>query len=96
MRDWIKRGAQLPHDRDGRLMKELCATTYTTKNGKIILSPKELIKANLGFSPDHMDALALTFADPEAPGQLSLQGMLLSGKQNTTLHEYDPYADDRL
>jgi hypothetical protein len=89
MRAWFKRGAQLPND--PRLLEELCATKYTSKNGKIILVPKELIKAELGRSPDRGDALALTFAQEEAVSRLSLEGTMNRDKPNHAETEWDPY-----
>lgn len=92
--EWVKGRGQLPEDE--KLRKELCATTYTSKNGKIILSPKELIKENLGFSPDRSDALALTFAQAEEPGRYTLEGEMLRAKNGSCAHEYDPYSPERM
>lgn len=63
MAEWIKRGGCLPNRPD--LIRQLTASTYTMKNGKFLIEPKEEIKKRLGFSPDEADALALTFAQPE-------------------------------
>lgn len=65
MAEWVKRGGVLPNH--PTLMRELTNTTYSLKNGQFIIQPKEIIKKQLGFSPDAADALALTFAIPEAP-----------------------------
>lgn len=65
MAEWVKRNGSLPEDND--LKKELCSPTYTFKDGRLLLEPKENIKKRLGFSPDKADALALTFAIPELP-----------------------------
>jgi phage terminase large subunit len=59
---WIKRGGALPESRE--LMRALTETTYTHKNDKLILEPKEIVKEKLGFSPDEADAFVLTFAEP--------------------------------
>jgi hypothetical protein len=64
---WIRRGGQLPPANApgaNELRKALITTTYTVKDGVTILEPKDLVKAKLGFSPDHMDALMVTFAEP--------------------------------
>lgn len=92
MAEWIKRGGCLPNIPD--LQKELTAPTYTFRNGKFLLEPKEMIKKRLGFSPDLADALSMTFALPEMPGSHSLEGMLMqkSGKVQT---EYDPFDPSR-
>jgi phage terminase large subunit len=97
MRDWAKRGGQLPQDdMQMRMRKELCATTYAVVRGKIILSPKEHIKSALGFSPDRMDALALTFADPEMVGTVSAEGRAYHERGAHVKTEWDPFADSRM
>lgn len=64
---WIKRGGALPESRE--LMMALTNTTYTHKDDKLILEPKESIKDKLKFSPDEADAFVLTFAEPVSPRQ---------------------------
>jgi hypothetical protein len=61
---WVKDGGQLPEDRE--LKEELCATTFVFQGDKFRIVEKELIKSQLGRSPDKADALALTFAFPVA------------------------------
>lgn len=61
---WIKRGGALP--KDDNLKKALIETTYTLKGDKVIIEPKDALKARLRFSPDELDALMLTFAEPVA------------------------------
>lgn len=60
--DWIKRGGALPDIPE--LTQALISTTYTFKGDQLLIEPKDDIKVKLGFSPDHMDALMLTFALP--------------------------------
>lgn len=61
--EWIKRGGAIPDIKE--LKDALLQTTYSFKDEKLILEPKEDIKVKLnGQSPDHMDALMLTFAFP--------------------------------
>src|SRR5690606_28334231 len=62
MSEWIKDGGCIPDI--PQLVTELTSVTYTTKDGKLLMEPKEQLKKRLGFSPDHADALALTFALP--------------------------------
>ena len=70
MLDWMKQGGCIPDD--PLLKAELTVTEYKfTSAGKIILQPKEEIKELTGRSPDRADALALTFAYPVAPKNLS-------------------------
>lgn len=69
MAAWVKRGGKLPND--PQLARELTSIHYkVSKNGKVFLESKEDLKKRLGFSPDRADALALTFALPEMPGNL--------------------------
>ena len=63
------------------LLRELTNTTYTFKNSNFLIQPKELIKKQLGFSPDAADALALTFALPEAPKNSKFEKLI-----NTRIH----------
>ncbi len=66
--DWIRRGGALP---PGPACQELIAalsrTTYSFRGDRLLLEPKEQVKARLGYSPDDADAFALTFAQPVAP-----------------------------
>lgn len=64
MADWIKRGGSIPYD-DHALRLELTSIHYDYKNEKIIIEPKDKIKEAIGRSPDHADALGLTFASVE-------------------------------
>lgn len=65
MRDWIKKGGQLPND--PRLAEELMMPKLAFHGGVMRLEEKEQIKTRLGRSPDRGDALAQTFADVEQP-----------------------------
>ncbi len=60
--NWIKRGGALPQSHE--LAASLTETTYTHKGDALLIEPKELIKSKLGYSPDEMDGLALTFSQP--------------------------------
>jgi phage terminase large subunit len=60
--EWIKRGGALPEDNE--LLAALTQTTYTHKNDRMLLEPKDDVKAKLGYSPDCCDAFILTFAEP--------------------------------
>ena len=64
--EWIKRGGVLPNVPE--LVGELITPTYTVReNGQFQIEAKEQVKERLGRSPDLADALALTFAYPDAP-----------------------------
>jgi hypothetical protein len=62
--DWIRRGGALPESPE--IMAALTQTEYYFKGDRVILQPKELIKAKIGCSPDEMDAIVCTFAAPVA------------------------------
>jgi phage terminase large subunit len=60
---WIRdEGGALPDHPE--LLADLVAQTYTFRGDRLLLRPKEDIKLETGRSPDHGDALALTFAQP--------------------------------
>lgn len=81
--EWLKAGGGLPDDPE--LLVQLPAVTYAFKGDRLILEPKELIEAKIGYSPDEADAGALTFASPVAPRQ---RQTALSQRQEA---EYDPF-----
>lgn len=62
VREWLRTdpGAMLPPDDE--LIEELLVPTYAMMNGKIKVMDKDLMKKQLGRSPDRADALGLTFA----------------------------------
>jgi hypothetical protein len=68
MAQWVKAGGQIPRD-DTQLQDDLVVPTYTLKKGTILIEEKDQIKKRLGKSPDHADALALTFASPDMPAE---------------------------
>lgn len=88
MAEWVKRGGALP--KNPQLVRELTTSRYTFVNGKFQIIPKELIKKELGFSPDLADALALTFAWPEMPAQV-IDGVRLPSPKLRS--EFDPFAE---
>jgi hypothetical protein len=65
MAEWVKEGASIS-DKMPKIVAELSTATYSFKGDKILIEPKEMMKARLGHSPDHADALACTFAYPVA------------------------------
>ena len=66
MSEWVKRGGALPPGA-AELVDELITPEFTYVGGKFAIEPKENIKKRLGRSPNYADALALTFAEAEAP-----------------------------
>ena len=73
--EWIKQGGALPPETaEGipELIAALSQTTYSFRGDRLLLEPKEQVKARLGHSPDEADAFALTFAQPAT--RAGLQG----------------------
>lgn len=94
MAEAIKNGAALPNVPE--LIPELTIPTYTFKNGKFIIEPKDDIKKRLGRSPNFADAYSCTFAVPDMPGEA--QGILarlgLDDKRHAST-DFDPFRDER-
>lgn len=94
---WIKRGGALP--KDDNLKKALIETTYTLKGDKVIIEPKDALKARLRFSPDELDALMLTFAEPvairskQARGQHTSYFDIFSAMDNLSGNGYNARHD---
>jgi hypothetical protein len=88
MANWIKAGGSLPPIPE--MVAELTSPTYGFKEGKMIIESKDQIKKRLARSPDLADALALTFAIPDAPA--GVKRMLGGSSGNGKPKEYDPYA----
>jgi len=88
--EWIKNGGALPDIME--LTRALTQTTYTFKGDKLLLEPKEDVKAKLGHSPDHMDALMLTFALPIEKSRVNIFGNQIHAHE----YDYDPFSRDRV
>ena len=86
--NWIRRGGCIPDIRE--LKEALYKTTYSFKEDKLIIEPKEDIKEKLGYSPDHMDALLLTFAMPVE----KLTNFV--GQHSSHQFEYNPLDRNRI
>jgi hypothetical protein len=89
---WVKRGGRIPDVPE--LLAAMSQTTYSFKGDKFLIEPKKLLKQRLGYSPDHFDALMLTFAQPVArrpDAALASFGV----KRGTLESEYDPFAAAR-
>jgi phage terminase large subunit len=81
--EWIKGGGAIPNRPE--LIAALTQTTYTFKGDKLMIEPKDVIKVKLGYSPDEMDALMLTFASPVAKNVPTY-----GGKNSRYTFDYDP------
>jgi phage terminase large subunit len=91
--DYIKSGGHIPNDPE--FIAELCAHTYTFKDGLFLIEPKDLVKKKIGRSPDKFDAYILTHAMPVAispslENQHRYPGMSANAGQAKT--EYDPWS----
>lgn len=87
MAKWVKDGGCLPYSQ--RLITELTEPTYSFRNSKFLLEPKEIIKKRLGRSPDIADALCLTFALPDQPAKKPS----IFPETNQIEFDYDPLID---
>src|ERR1700756_3015400 len=94
--DWIRRGgAPAPGERSQELIAALSRTTYTFRGDKLLLEPKDQVKARLGYSPDDADAFVLTFAQPAAARERfydrTEEGLALQrrGRPGRVITEYD-------
>jgi phage terminase large subunit len=86
--EWIKAGGALPDVLE--LTQALTQTTYTFKGEQIIIEPKDDLKSKLGFSPDHMDALMLTFALPIEKTRT------VNRSQSFHQIEYNPFSREKV
>lgn len=70
---WVKDGGALAPD-DG-LKKELLAIKFTYQGDKFRVVPKDIIKKEIGRSPDKSDAIALTFSFPVVANPMKRLGI---------------------
>lgn len=92
MAEWVRAGGALP--RVPELIAELTIPTYSYSKGKFVMEDKDMIKKRLKRSPNYADALALTFATPDMPGQFSSQaGRNGAGKMAS---DWDPFSPSRM
>jgi phage terminase large subunit len=67
--EWSRRGGQLPPgSASHELIAALSQTTYSFRGDRLLLEPKEQVKARLSYSPDDTDAFVLAFAQPVVAG----------------------------
>lgn len=88
MAEWIKGPGCLP--RIPEMIAELASPTYFFSGGKFQIEAKDQIKKRLGRSPDLADALALTWALPDAPAR-NMRGTVAT-QARRGLDDYDPYS----
>lgn len=92
MREWLRSGGAIPNVSD--LKQDMAAPIYWyDASNKIVLEPKDDIKARGLPSPDLGDGLALTFAAPVEKRAHRLENRLAdAGVRADTRRPYDPYA----
>lgn len=83
--EWVRQGGALPMIDE--LVPELTEPTYSFIGGRFVLEEKDQIKKRLGSSPDLADALVLTFAMVDMPGEMAAK----LGKPAVALHDADPF-----
>jgi phage terminase large subunit len=88
--EWVRRGGSLPNLPE--MKPELTQVQYGYKDGKMILEDKDQIKKRLGFSTDLLDALALTFSEPDVPSAALLEASHRP-RSAQAVEEYDPFAE---
>ena len=95
--DWIRRGGQLPPGQASHeLIAALSGTTYSFRGDRLLLEPKDQVKARLGYSPDDADAFVLTFAQPVAARDrfydrtMEAVGLRGRSRPGRAITKYDP------
>ena len=97
--EWIRSGGAMPPDASPKLIAALSQTTYTFRGDRLLLEPKEQVKARLGYSPDDADAFALTFAQPVAARvrfyDRTMEGLAMGARRRPgrVITEYDPLEE---
>jgi len=94
MAKWVREGGQIPQD-DTVLQDDLVAPTYTFKQSRILIEEKDLVKRRIGRSPDHADALGLTFAWADMPAEDPL-GLGWSFNRGSASSDFNPISRDRV
>ena len=94
--EWIKGGGALPNVPE--LVAELTQSTYTFKSDKLMIEPKELLKAKIGRSPDFLDSLCLTWAAPAYKAPQSINGWPIDQMNFGSKHisDYNPFDRNRI
>lgn len=87
--EWIRSGGAIPNDPE--LREELLALRFTYQGDKFRVIPKDMIKKQLGRSPDKADALALTFAYPVMPRPRDPDGMPIEQRHYADQRAGEPY-----
>jgi hypothetical protein len=92
LKENLELGASIPRNIPD-LTAELVTPTFSYKGDKILIEPKDMVKARLGRSPDLADAMACTHALPVATPpdtRLKLFQFDISGVIGKSKVEYDP------
>lgn len=87
--EWVRSVGAIPVDPD--LREELLALRFTYQNDKFRVIPKDMIKKQLGRSPDKADALALTFAYPVIRRPRDPDGAFIEARYHAGQQAGEPY-----
>lgn len=87
--EWVRDRGALAHD--DRLKKELLGLRYIFQKDKFRVVPKDILKKELGWSPDRADALALTFAFDVGPRQAPISLSAVEQSYADTSVPYNPF-----
>lgn len=85
-KDWLLAGGVIPAH-EGLREQLLAIETVPTPNGDVQIESKEDLKERLGVSPDHLDALVLSFGRP-----VQKKGHVIPGVVSTASSTYNPHA----
>ena len=80
---WVQERGALPND--PLLKQELLALRYVFQGDRFRVVPKDILKKELGRSPDRADAIALTFAYPVQAKRRTDDGVVIESR---TEHNY--------
>lgn len=87
--EWIRSSGAMPADAE--LTEELLALRFTYQGDKFRVIPKDMIKKQIGRSPDKADALALTFAYQVARRPRDPDGGLIDMQPHADQQAGEPY-----
>jgi hypothetical protein len=92
LKENLEMGASIPANVPD-MIAELTATTFSYKGDRILMEPKDLVKARLGRSPDIADAMACTHAYPVATPDDTRKALFqfdIVGQVGKSKTDYDP------
>lgn len=93
MKEWLERGGAIPSTKE--LAGDLVGPEYgyIGKSDKLLLESKDAMARRNLPSPDHGDALALTFAFPVGPRRHGSAGAARAQRREESILAWDPHAE---